>query len=194
MATPRLCSVDGCGKLVIARGWCNAHWTRWRRHGDPLAGGPFYGRPATYLREVVLPLREERCLFWPFARAGNGYAMIRINGRAVLVHRLVCEDIAGPAPFPGAEAAHSCGNGHLGCVSPTHLSWKTHSENMADKIGHGTSSRSNPRTSDKLTPDDVLTIRSLRKTKTCQEVADQFGISDSYVSQIANRRRWGWLD
>jgi hypothetical protein len=27
--------VDGCGKTVKARGWCNTHWRRWRRHGDP---------------------------------------------------------------------------------------------------------------------------------------------------------------
>lgn len=29
------CSIDGCGKPVHCRGWCSAHWTRWRRHGDP---------------------------------------------------------------------------------------------------------------------------------------------------------------
>lgn len=38
-ATTRTCSIDGCTKPVIARGWCTAHWTRWKRHGDPLAGG-----------------------------------------------------------------------------------------------------------------------------------------------------------
>ena len=32
------CSVEGCGKKVIARGWCSAHWCRWRRHGDPDEG------------------------------------------------------------------------------------------------------------------------------------------------------------
>lgn len=39
MAPPRICSVDGCGKLAIARGWCSAHHARWNRHGDPLKGG-----------------------------------------------------------------------------------------------------------------------------------------------------------
>jgi hypothetical protein len=29
------CSVDGCDKQSDARGWCNMHWQRWRRHGDP---------------------------------------------------------------------------------------------------------------------------------------------------------------
>jgi hypothetical protein len=31
------CSVDGCGRRVQARGWCQMHYFRWRRHGDPLA-------------------------------------------------------------------------------------------------------------------------------------------------------------
>lgn len=30
------CSVDGCTSLVKCRGWCSAHYTRWRRNGDPL--------------------------------------------------------------------------------------------------------------------------------------------------------------
>lgn len=40
MATSRLCSIPDCGKPTIARGWCPAHYKRWRLHGDPLAGDP----------------------------------------------------------------------------------------------------------------------------------------------------------
>ena len=29
------CSIDGCGKVPRARGWCQAHYTRWRRTGSP---------------------------------------------------------------------------------------------------------------------------------------------------------------
>lgn len=35
MTTPRLCSVDGCDKPTIARGFCTLHYQRWKRHGDP---------------------------------------------------------------------------------------------------------------------------------------------------------------
>jgi hypothetical protein len=46
------CSIEGCEKPVQARGWCSAHWARWKRHGDPLGGrntltisaGQRYGR------------------------------------------------------------------------------------------------------------------------------------------------------
>jgi hypothetical protein len=35
VASEKLCSVDGCGNLALARGWCNKHWQRWRKHGSP---------------------------------------------------------------------------------------------------------------------------------------------------------------
>lgn len=28
------CSIDGCEKPVLGRGWCNMHYSRWRRNGD----------------------------------------------------------------------------------------------------------------------------------------------------------------
>lgn len=32
------CSVDGCERAAIKRGWCNMHHQRWKKHGD--VGGP----------------------------------------------------------------------------------------------------------------------------------------------------------
>ena len=41
MATSRLCSIPGCGKAACnSRGWCNAHYIRWRKFGDPLGAKP----------------------------------------------------------------------------------------------------------------------------------------------------------
>lgn len=38
---PGLCSITGCGVKAVARGWCQKHYARWDRHGDPLF---VYGR------------------------------------------------------------------------------------------------------------------------------------------------------
>ena len=31
------CSIDGCEKSVVGRGWCRTHYMRWKRWGDPNA-------------------------------------------------------------------------------------------------------------------------------------------------------------
>ena len=45
------CGVEGCERPVDARGFCKAHYNRWRRHGDPLVcrprGGKTHGLSAT---------------------------------------------------------------------------------------------------------------------------------------------------
>lgn len=37
MVVDKACSVPDCGKPPSARGWCDTHYSRWRRRGDPLA-------------------------------------------------------------------------------------------------------------------------------------------------------------
>lgn len=34
------CSIPNCDRAVRSRGWCGRHYGRWRKHGDPLGGGP----------------------------------------------------------------------------------------------------------------------------------------------------------
>ena len=36
----RTCEIAGCTRSHKARGLCGAHYLRWRKYGDPLAGGP----------------------------------------------------------------------------------------------------------------------------------------------------------
>lgn len=78
------------------------------------------------------------CLIWPFRRTKRGYAIVHLDGRDTTASRRMCILAHGEPPKPHYQAAHSCGNGHLGCVAPNHLQWKTPIENATDKIGHGT--------------------------------------------------------
>lgn len=40
MSSNATCSIDGCGKPLEARGWCAAHYMRWRKYGDPGQAAP----------------------------------------------------------------------------------------------------------------------------------------------------------
>lgn len=38
--TKPTCSINDCDRPQVARSYCNAHYRRWRSHGDPLGGKP----------------------------------------------------------------------------------------------------------------------------------------------------------
>jgi hypothetical protein len=185
----RVCSIPGCGKPHIARGLCDRHYRRWKRHGNPL-GGRILGETWRFLREVVLPYAGDKCLIWPYSRTVKGYRQI---GRNQIVSRLACERVHGPAPSPQHQAAHNCGNGHLGCVNPRHLSWKTVKENHADKIVHGTALIGERNPAARLTIELVRRIRALKGTMTHQEIGARFGVSRTRISMILTGKSWAWL-
>jgi hypothetical protein len=194
MATLRLCSIPDCGKHAAKRGWCSAHYQRWLAHGDPQGGKTKNGEPLAFYRSVVLTYRGNECLIWPYARGGRGYGKMSCDGGLKYVHRLVCEEEHGPPPATQQVAAHSCGNGHLGCVSRQHLSWKTHAGNMSDMVGHGTRRRGDVLWAARLTEDDVRAIRAMKGSVPQLELASRFNVRQSNISKIQNRKAWAWLE
>lgn len=193
------CSVPGCDgnahwEAKGARGWCVAHYYRWKRNGDPLAGRASAGVPWRFLQEVVLTHTSDDCLIWPHARNSDGYGMIAIDGKSTRVSRIACEAEHGKPPTPEHEAAHSCGNGALGCCSKKHLYWATSAENSADKIGHGTANRGERHLWSKLTAAQVLQMRDMAATSTPAELAKRFGVSRRNVSMVLSRNSWAWLE
>lgn len=192
MTTRGICEIDGCDKPHLARGLCGAHWVRWKRNGDPMAGRTPDGEPLRFLNDVVLTYTGDECLMWPFGRKAKGYGTVQTDGKTHSVHRLVCEHRHGPPPTPDHDAAHSCGHGH--CVNQMHLFWKTRAENEADKLIHGTHNRGERGGASKLTEADVHEIRRLLADGAVQQrIADQFGVHLMTINDIKTRRSWGWL-
>lgn len=195
MANSPICSIPNCGKNAATRGWCNRHYQQWRRTGNPI-GAPRTpnGEPLRFIHDTALKHEGPECLTWPYGRDGKGAGSVRINGRHTVVSRYICELVHGSPPSPTHEAAHSCGKGHEACVAPTHISWKTPVENMADKLIHGTDHRGVRHPLSKLTDEDVLKIRELySQGLTQQEIANQFGITRSVVGNIHHGRTWAHL-
>jgi hypothetical protein len=139
----------------------------------------------------ALPREGEGCVTWPYARRPDGYgAAQRSNGRTTTVARVVCEMFYGPAPDQTMEAAHSCGKGHLGCVAPWHISWKTPKENQADRLIHGTDARGEKCYAAKLSAQDVADIRVLAKAIVQSDIAKHYGVSPATICLLLKGKTW----
>lgn len=140
------------------------------------------GKTIQWLRDHV-GYSEDYCLIWPFFRNPNGYGQLTYLGKTGWAHRMMCELAHAEPPTPEHEAAHSCGNGHMGCASPKHLSWKTRAGNGLDCREHGTHVRSRSGSS-RLTDAQADQIRVLKGKKTQAEIAFTFGVSEPTVRDI----------
>ena len=119
------CVLDGCVQLTAARGLCNRHYARWRKHGDPLAGRHLPdSRPERLLRNV--DTTGEGCWLWKGALL-EGYGVFNWRGAKEKAHRAVYELLEGPIP-EGLELDHLCRV--TACVRPSHLEPVTHAENI----------------------------------------------------------------
>ena len=197
----RGCSVEGCTKKHFTHGYCNIHWHRMERHGDPLRENTKApdGAHAAFIQQAIKHTGEY-CLIWPYSRNDMGYAKTVTrtrNGKPVYGYatRIICAAVHGKPLTRKHEAAHNCGGGHLGCVNPMHLEWKTHQENCRDTVKHDRSTRGERNTSSKLTGGDVRKIRRLTAAGklTITKIAHRFDVSPATIHDIVSDRTWSWL-
>lgn len=192
---PKTCSVESCQKPAkTGNKLCHAHARKKWKYGDPLAGRTNGAPKRLYLK--ALTYEGEDCLIWPFGKNADGYAIYRPkhDDRTQILSRRICEDIHGEAPTPEHQAAHSCGNGHKGCINKTHVRWATPKENCQEKIVHGTTNRGQKCHSNKLSPDDVRRIRKLLLTTPATAIAHSYGVGKSTIYGIKHGKNWAWLE
>lgn len=212
-AVVAMCAIPGCSGKVRARGWCDKHWQRWKRHGDPLAqrqNSPipvslesndawllachidfpqYVVRSDGILISIVNPRR-------PLALHGGmagKYVAFRIlnrdlSYRPIYCHTLVCETFHGARP-DGQEVRHKDG-------ASTHnwaenLQWGTRSQNMHDKELHGTALIGERHNMAKLTDQDVRDIRLLAECGAPPWLPMRhYNISRMQHWRIVNRKNW----
>lgn len=180
------CLVDGCVAASVLRGLCRHHYGMAKRAGT-LDSFP-RGRAAKssgykWLIEHASYSGDE-CLPWPFGRDRQGYGYARFDGKRSTASRVMCILAHGPPLFERADAAHSCGNGHLGCVNPNHLRWLSHADNIREAdTAHGERAGLA-----RLTGSDVVRIRA--DTRPQAVIGKEYGIHQSQVSRIKAGQRW----
>lgn len=133
------------------------------------------GKAQQWLKDH-LEYPHDYCLIWPFCTDGRvGRGLMGVNGKRGWAHRFMCELAHGPAPEGKPQAAHSCGNGHKGCVNPRHLSWKNNSENQLDRSRHGRGRIYGKSLG--FTPATIAVIRSKYPRMTQMQIADEYECS-----------------
>lgn len=141
----RLCVIAGCDSKHYARGWCEMHYSRVRRHGNPLLVKGSNSPKNTPILERLKNKSEIRddCWEWHGGRSRNGYGLICCEGKMKGTHRVSWIVHNGPIPG-GLYVLHKCDNPC--CWRPDHLFLGTQKDNMRDMHEKG---RFRPRTSKK---------------------------------------------
>lgn len=127
--TDRICSIEGCERKVLCRGWCTKHYERWRRHGNPTVMTTFAGAPIED-RLWSRVNKTETCWLWTGPVDSWGYGLLKMSGKSLRAHRVSYELSHAPIP-DGLMIDHVCHTPR--CVRPNHLrlaTAKQNSENM----------------------------------------------------------------
>lgn len=181
----KICSIDGCGSVSIARSLCNTHYRRHLRYGDVAFVKHIRGDDE---RRFWSHVRRTPSGCWEWA-SGSGYGITYVQGNQVRAHRYSYFLHHGrwPEPF----CLHTCDNPP--CVNPAHLYEGDQQDNMQDRTnrhrGHIPKGHVNGRAV--LDNEQVLVIkRRLQNGATCVSIAKDFRVSRSAINSIKRGKNW----
>jgi hypothetical protein len=132
------------------------------------------------------------CWEWKASCFHNGYGQFGLNYKMVRTNRLAWELVHGPIP-EGMCVLHHCDNPKCCNAKNTkdHLFLGTNQDNIDDKVNKNRQAHGENHGSVKLTEEQVLEVRRLRKEGYKQrELADMFGVSQVQIHNIINRKQW----
>ena len=164
---------------------CGRCRSRYNKHGNyhTVLGTP-HGEPLSFLASQ--PSGNE-CIEWPYTKTGNGYGVVRFQGKLRGAHRvaLILRDGIDPDDLTVAHAPIICHNPL--CVNVDHLRWATMAENLADRPADGFDYHEGNGNA-KLTWEKVAKIREDDRSNV--DVAATLGVSAATISMIRNNKSW----
>ena len=187
------CSVPGCGVRHYGRGYCQLHYSRWRRTGNPLQVRIGHRYVLQDLTERVTrnTVPEGDCLIYTEGRPSkSGHVLIGYLGGYTTVHRAVYLEAHGPFP-EHLVVRHTCDRPR--CVNLEHLVLGTVADNNRDRDDRGrhVTLRGSANGSSKLTEKDIPTIRrQLEEGTSTYAVARAFGVAQGTIWMIRAGRTW----
>ncbi len=175
-----------CGEPIIAFGFCNKHYTAYKKYGNPLTklnprNEPFESR---YVVDA-----STGCWVWPVTNPAQRYGWWKAHGE-IKAHRASWVLHNGAIP-PGVQVLHKCDNPR--CVNPAHLFLGTQQDNMDDMRAKGRARNSAgvSNTRAKLNEIQVRLIRA--DTRSRKDVAEAYGLHPETIARIQRRELWPLL-
>lgn len=121
------------------------------------------------------------------------FVLIDDNGSRLYARRsgLMCAAYHGPRP-DGKEVRHI--DGSRDNDNPSNLSWATHAENCADKVGHGTLPRGDLNGNRKLSEAHAREARErLDRGERSADICADYGVAKSTIDNMKYGKSWVWL-
>lgn len=191
------CEVNECGNIIVvkSRGFCDKHYTRWKRHGDPTHVTRGNTKGLSVEDKLIYygwnVSQDRGCWEWKGKHPKSRYGKISLRGKDYLAHRAAYEVWVGPIP-KGLLVRHTCDNPP--CINPEHLKVGTAKDNARDKVLRNRTQDQRgelgPRA--KLTQAEVGQIRETYSDGgvTQQALADQYGVTQTTIGLIVRNKTW----
>ena len=182
-----MCNVNECDSKVYCKYLCTLHYGRFVRTGKTDA--PISKTVEQRFNEKVDT--EGVCHEWVGARNTEGYGNFYLKGKIVKAHRVSYQLAYGDFDKT-LQVLHKCDNPC--CVNPEHLFLGTGTDNMQDMFSKGREAdRSGEANGNKRV--NEVAVRIIRYMsfigKSHRVIARAYGIGQTTVSDIVNRRTWG---
>ncbi len=190
-----LCYYEGCNRLAEVGGLCLKPYNLWlgnvddkHKHGKSLE--------ERFWSFVWKPTKDG-CWLWRSSISHSGYGLFsrRLEGSrtssVIGAHRFSWMLHYGDIP-EHLQVLHSCDV--RACVNPKHLYLGSQADNLVDMVEKSRSLYGERNSQVKLTENDVLEIRRLRRKThlTQREIAEMFGVSQTRISYIALYKNWNY--
>jgi hypothetical protein len=197
------CSIENCENKYAGKGFCQKHYQKNKRYGDPLAGKT-YSQNKAGSEEYISENSEidiNDCWIWKKYKNNKGYGHPKFKGESILAHRLSYLTFIGEIPN-NLHVLHNCDNPT--CVNPKHLFLGTNQDNMKDRNNKNRQSRLKGKDHgrSKLVQEEVDEIRILYSAElaerargkgiqlTQRELAERFRVGETQISDIVNNKIW----
>jgi hypothetical protein len=136
-----------------------------------------------------MKIDKDGCWMWQKGKDKNGYGICGYKKKTVKAHRLIYFLVNGEIPNK-KFVCHKCDN--PSCINPDHLFIASPAENSKDMTNKKRQANGNQNWSSKLSIEDVLEIKRMRKEEKLSylKISKRFKVSPHTIYAIIKKKIW----